>query len=348
MPPDFSPPMDLPAALHSQTQVNAPATQQRPGADTGGSISDATSILQSTEVLALVALLLRADVKDKTYRLTPIGRDAQQFLEALEWEGAKQNTLDSYETTLARLSFYFGDRQLSDLTKEDLRGFLVEHWGESASATRRQRLAAVKSFCRWALDEGHIAENRCDKIKSPRVENVERQAYSPDVIDELRDAQPTLRDQICIQLLGRLALRRNELRLLQVGDFDLARGTVRIHGKGGKVVIMPIGFKALKLDLEIHLMARGGDEYLLNPQGDETRPMTSAGVHLWFKRCLDRAGLPSTIKMHEMRHSAADNLWRKTGNLTIAQQLLRHSSPATTAGYLHPTREDLELAMGLE
>ena len=64
-----------------------------------------------------------------------------------------------------------------------------------------------------------------------------------------------------------------------------------------------------------------------------------------FKTCLRRAGLPDTIKVHELRHSAADNLWRKTGNLTMAQQLLRCESPATTAAYLHPTREDLEAAL---
>jgi len=56
-----------------------------------------------------------------------------------------------------------------------------------------------------------------------------------------------------------------------------------------------------------------------------------------------------SVKIHELRHSAADNLWRQTGNLTIAQTLLRHESPATTARYLHPTREDLEAALrGLE
>jgi hypothetical protein len=33
------------------------------------------------------------------------------------------------------------------------------------------------------------------------------------------------------------------------------------------------------------------------------------------------------------------------GNLTMAQQLLRHESPATTANYLHPTREDLDAAL---
>jgi integrase len=177
------------------------------------------------------------------------------------------------------------------------------------------------------------------------MRSVERQAYTPDVIDELRAAQGDLRDQICIQLLGRLGLRRMELRLLRVGDFDLSQGTVRVHRKGGKVVVLPLGFAALKRDLEVYLVGRGADEYLLYPRTDTARPMNPASIHKWFKRCLRLAGRPSTMKLHEMRHSAADNLWRKSGNLTMAQQLLRHESPATTANYLHATREDLDAAL---
>jgi len=148
-----------------------------------------------------------------------------------------------------------------------------------------------------------------------------------------------------VQLLGRLALRRNELRLLNVGDFDMGRGTVRVHGKGGKIAVLPLGFKTLKRDLEVYLVGRGAGEYLLYPKDDTTHPMNPASVHDWFKRCLKLAGLPPTIKMHALRHSAADNLWRETGNLTMAQTLLRHESPATTAQYLHPTRADLEAAL---
>jgi integrase len=158
-------------------------------------------------------------------------------------------------------------------------------------------------------------------------------------------AQPTLRDQIAIQLLGRLALRKNELRLLKIRDFDLGRGTFTVHGKGGKVVVMPIAFEDLKTDLELHLIDREPDEYLIYPCSHTTRPMDPASLHRWFKRCLDRAGMPTTIKIHELRHSAADALWRDSGNLMLAQQLLRHESVATTQAYLHPTRDDLEAAL---
>jgi integrase/recombinase XerD len=73
--------------------------------------------------------------------------------------------------------------------------------------------------------------------------------------------------------------------------------------------------------------------------------MDPASVHRWFKTCLRRAGLAETVKIHELRHSAADNLWRQTGNLMLAQQLLRHESVATTQTYLHPSRDDLADAL---
>jgi site-specific recombinase XerD len=74
--------------------------------------------------------------------------------------------------------------------------------------------------------------------------------------------------------------------------------------------------------------------------------MDPASLHRWFKLCLKRAGLPETAKIHEMRHSAADNLWRQSGNMLLAQQLLRHESVATTQAYLHPNRDDLDAALG--
>jgi integrase/recombinase XerC len=256
------------------------------------------------------------------------------------------NTLDTYEIVLARLAYDHAHfESLAEFTTEVLRDFLDEHWGEAAPATRRNRLAIVKSFLRWAVEERGLGESPAERIKPPKKADVERQAYAPDVLETLRLAQPTLRDQICVQLWSRLGLRKDELRILRVRDFDLANGTLVVHGKGGKVVVMPVGFSDLKADLEVHLVGRDPDEYLLYPKKDPMRPMSLSAVHRWFKKALAKAGLPATIKIHELRHSAADNLLRETGNLLLAQQLLRHSSVATTQQYLHPTRDDLSDAL---
>ena len=74
----------------------------------------------------------------------------------------------------------------------------------------------------------------------------------------------------------------------------------------------------------MHLVGRHRDEYLLFPKKDPMQPMTLSAVHRWFKRALARAGLPATIKIHELRHSAADNLWRETGDFCSRSSYLRH------------------------
>ncbi len=165
---------------------------------------------------------------------------------------------------------------LDEITVEMIRDFLDHYWSESAPATRRNRLAIVKSFFAWGVEERGLGESPAAKVKPPKPTNVERSAYTPETIDQLVRAQPTLRDQIAIQLLGRLALRKNELRLMRVNDVDLGRGTIRIHGKGGKVVVLPMGFPDLKTDLEVPRRP--------SPRGvpalSEGRPVETDGLHL--------------------------------------------------------------------
>jgi site-specific recombinase XerD len=80
--------------------------------------------------------------------------------------------------------------------------------------------------------------------------------------------------------------------------------------------------------LNLELLTREPHEYLLYPRQRKTDPMDAASLHRWFKRALQRAGLSESIKIHELRHSAADNLYRATGDIVLSQQLLRHSSIA--------------------
>jgi site-specific recombinase XerD len=247
---------------------------------------------------------------------------------------------------MRRLALDFAHHESLDrFTTDAILGFLDEHWGTSSAATRAQRLAIIRSFFNWAVEHEKIAKNPAGAIKPPKVRNQERQAYRPDVIYALVRAQDSLRDQIGLQLLGRLAFRRNELRLFRLSDVDLGAGTVLVHGKGNKEVVVPIGGGQLRKDLELYLVGRNLGEHLLHPRRRTHEPMTNAAVQNWFKACLARAGVPSTIKMHELRHSAADNLFRNSGNLLLAQKLLRHESVATTQVYLHPNQDDLARAL---
>ena len=308
--------------------------------------------MSALPVIAQAAKIMREAVRDKSYRRTPIGQEAGRFLRSIRWQGHSQATLDSYELTLARLALDHADHSLADLCSpvgsDYLREFLDRHWGDAAAATKRARTACLRSFFHWALEEGRIAYDPCATIRAPHGRAAVRQAYPQTVIHRLLSSQPSLRDQCALELLVRLALRKNDLRMLQIRDIDLGRGVVRLRQrKGGGEALMPVEYEQLceRLYLHIQGFGRKPDEYLLYPRSDRERPLDRSSLHRWFKRCLRRADLPDSMMLHELRHTAADEMWRRTGNLVLAQKLLGHASVATTEQYLHPSDEDLRAGM---
>jgi len=296
---------------------------------------------------------LRRAVKDQSYTSCSIGAEVARYLRTLRYANAAKNTLEAKELVLARLALEHADFEgvhifASHVGTEYLREFLDDQWGDSSPATRAQRLSIVKSFFQWEVGEGRIEFNPAAAIKGPRVRSPERPAHARDTIVRLISAQESLRDQCALGLLGRMALRKDELRQLRLGDIDLLRYFVTVHGKGDKVSLLPLAFEDLRADLTLYVGAERAyahDEYLLYPRSQRRRPMDPSSVHRWFKRCLERAGLPTSIQMHELRHSAAHELFSVTGNIVLAQMLLRHESVGTTQVYLHPTREDLAAGM---
>jgi len=294
-------------------------------------------------LLAWAAQLLVAAVKAKTYRHTPIGRHVQGFLDTFDGILAAR-TLQSYEETLGYLAVEFPTTELIDLTKDDLRGFIARHWGGSAPATKKQRTAAIKSFFRWADDdEGLLGEkkNPAAGLRSPKQPDTNRQAQKEEVIEQLIDTQPDLRNRIALQLMGHLGLRRNELRLLRLSDINLVTGTILIrHGKGGSTrTVYPTkrltaDLKALQLDPDVDWERH----YLIFPWDKPLQPYAASSMHDWWKKNLERAGLPTTMLMHELRHTAATNILKRNKGghgLIAAQKLLGHRSVKTTETYLH-------------
>lgn len=308
-----------------------------------------------TEIGPIMRHLYASAVRDKTYQHTPIGREIAKYLAAKRWEGTGDghNTGESYETVLAKLAIdhadYHGLHEFATpVGPEYLREFLDRHWGHASPNTRRHRTSVLKSLFKWATENAITPFDPSAALKRPRAKNSDRQAHTAELLWRLATDQPDHRDTCALLLLWPLGLRKNELRLTTIRDIDLARNAIRVHGKGDREKLLPIEFAAVRRELYLHVVAgRRPDEYLLYPKQSPLRPLSPSGMHRWFKRCVSRAGLPDTIEMHELRHSAADHLWRATGNIVLAQMLLRHESVGTTQAYLHPSHEDLRAGMRL-
>ena len=299
------------------------------------------------------------EMKNKAYRASPVGEAVGRYLNELEFAGLAKNSLDSYEQVLAWLASAHDDLLGVDAFCEPggaelLMAFLHSNWGAAAETTRAHRWTVLNGFFRWCLENNLLPFNPASKIRRPKAPKLrkERQAYKQEMVMRLIGAQPSQRDRCALGLL-RLAIRKNDLRMLRLGEIDVGNDTLHLnHAKGGKRHQIPLGFADLTRELAQHLLDRAleagrdpGEEYLLYPKHRRDLPMDASSVHRWFKGCLERAELPSSIQMHELRHTAADNIWRETGNIVLAQQLLRHESPATTAGYLHPSADDLRAGL---
>lgn len=296
----------------------------------------------------------RDDVKDKSYQRLPLGRIAARYLRSLTYANYSPATLEAYELVAARLAWRHHDvDELSFFCSTEgvlyLERFLQEEWGGTSASTRSHRLRILRAQFTWAEEQGLCPWNPVRKIRSPRSQSVARHAYPHAVIADLVGGQDSYRDSVALELLACMALRKNDLRELQIRDVDLVRNLLVLrHGKGGQTAVLPIGFQGLAERLRLHIdyEERAPAEYLVYPREHRHRPMDPSSLHRWFKRCLENAGLPTTIKMHELRHSIADEIRRAPGgDLTLARDLLRHASLKTTEDYLHPTRADLAAAM---
>lgn len=330
----------------SRQNESGPAALTRPGPDTEGMNFDASSTL-----LAMAVRLVVAMKTDTAYqRDTLLGPDVRAFLTYLK-PRRQPRTLDSYEEALRYLCLDFPGTKIAEFTTTDLGTWIDRKWGHMKPATQRQRTAAIRSFFKWASDfdvlDGKSPARQLEPPPLRTDQDKQRRALSPDEMEQLIEMQPDLHDRIAIQLLGKLGMRRNELRRFQLKHYNAETGYLLVaHGKGGKTRSIPVTPR-LRADLYLYVSSHEPDEYLLGPHKAE-KAYADTSMPYWWEARLKAAGLEDIV-MHELRYTAATRLYEATKDLVLVQRFLGHTNPKITEGYLDLSVDGLETAMaGIE
>jgi integrase/recombinase XerC len=163
-----------------------------------------------------------------------------------------------------------------------------------------------------------------------------------DAADPLRAAALAARDHAIVELLYGCGLRVGELVGLdvQAGDgaagwLDLQDATAHVTGKGSKRRAVPIGDAALRAVRE-WLAHRGQSvpakdaALFVNRQGQR---LSDSQVRTRLREAALRAGLPTSVHPHMLRHSFASHLLQSSGDLRAVQELLGHANISTTQVY---------------
>ena len=163
--------------------------------------------------------------------------------------------------------------------------------------------------------------------------------------DEENSMALRMRDHAILEVLYSSGIRVGELTGLDIKDLDFSRCTMRVIGKGNKERVVPFGQPAK--DALRSYLDKSRSEFI-NEKSGNALFVGSRGKRLdtrQVRRIVTSAilrveGAPD-ISPHDLRHSAATHMLEGGADLRIVQELLGHSSLATTQKYTHVTIERL-------
>lgn len=242
-----------------------------------------------------------------------------------------------------------GASVLGDLELGMLRRWLgVQSQSGAARATLARRSATVRSFTAWALREERIAVDPALRLKAPKRERslpgVLQSSQLTRLLGQLEqsaaDGEPlAVRNRAIVELLYATGVRVGELAGLDIDDLDPDRRTLRVLGKGNKERTVPYGVPAavavddwLRRGRPLLARENSGPALFLGARG---RRVDQRQVRELVNRLLEALGDTSASGPHALRHSAATHLLDGGADLRAVQEILGHSSLATTQIYTH-------------
>ncbi len=279
----------------------------------------------------------------------------QQYSAELSRECASVHTLRAYEADLGQFLSYFARNGMTppallEFDQLALREWMADLYAQNLSKpTIRRKLSAVRAFFEYCLRQGAIRLNRAKLLTTPRMPKklpaVPTEAQANGLIDQIQagklERPMAERDLALFELLYGCGLRISELVGLNVGDFDLSEGWVRVRGKRKKERQVPVpgaALAALIRWLEERRPGEGELAVFLNHRGARISDRGARGIVKMYSIAL--AG-DSSLHPHSLRHAYATHLLSAGADLRAIQELLGHASLSTTQKYTQLSLSDL-------
>lgn len=234
-----------------------------------------------------------------------------------------------------------GVEQARDVSAVELARFLADRLPALSRKSAQMTACALRSLLRFLHTESVLSAdlvNAVPPVASWRLSGLP-QALTAGQVHALLDACGStdsvgLRDRAVITVLRRLGLRCSEVAALRLDDIDWVVGTVRVHGKAGRVDRLPLPVDVGQAVVE-YLRQGRPEAPARTVFVRAVAPFTSlhaTSISCIVARAARRAGL-GTVHGHRLRHTAATETLNAGAGLEEVAQLLRHAGVATTVIY---------------
>jgi integrase/recombinase XerC len=284
------------------------------------------------------------------------GEAVAAFAVYLETERrASANTIAAYRNDLDGLVAYLDGKERGkrpeDIDVYALRGWLGELARTHVPSSVARKVAAVRSWMRWLRKRGVLAKSVAEEIASPRVRRPLPTFLGVDAAKEVVESPDETpagkRDRAILEVLYGSGLRVSEVCGADLADVDLTDASARVHGKGKKERIVPLGRRCIAalvayLAVRVDVVARGHD---LDPRalfvGSRGKRMSRQALYNLVQRYGALGAGRSDLHPHALRHTCATHLLEGGADLRAIQELLGHASLSTTQKYTHVSIDQL-------
>lgn len=253
------------------------------------------------------------------------------------------HTRNAYLSDLIQCSHLLA-KPLTDWNESDVSDVLITITQQGKSPRSIARImSALRSFFKFLREQKLRTDNPLAQHKTPKLGRALPKDISETQVEALIQAPDTdtalgLRDRTMLEVLYACGLRVSELLNLRLDMLNLNQGYVRIHGKGNKERLVPLGQIATDWLQRYFATSR---PQLFKTNNDYIFLTQHGGImsrqNFWYaiKRYALIAGIETDLSPHTLRHAFATHLLNHGADLRVVQMLLGHSDLSTTQIYTH-------------
>jgi len=288
----------------------------------------------------------------------------KKYLRYLKIEkNASPHTIISYETDLSQFTDFCAS-QLSckkeDVKPESIDRLMIRLWlgnlsdNGLARNTIARKVAAIRSFFKYAFTRGAVEKNPAHLLLVPKAEKRLPKTIQPEEVQRMMeladgDEPNVIQDRTILEIFYSTGIRLSELTNLNVNDLNLESKQLLVLGKGNKQRIIPLGNEAIKA-CKKHLMSRQ-ELFTSNTDDDARRALfiTPGGKRMYPRRVqkIVRSYLIKTSEItqkspHVLRHSFATHMLDAGADIRIIKEFLGHANLSATQIYTHTSVDRLK------
>ncbi len=257
-------------------------------------------------------------------------------------------TLKAYRTALRQFIAFVNQHDVNtvdDLRTPIVRAFAAHCMRELSPGGAHARLRVVRSFLRWATQEGYFAQSPMDRVPMPRLSQKILDAVPPQDMRKMMNAahasDTPLKYQALLAVLYDTGIRVSELHKLQLKDLLPSQCLFIREAKGGKDRVVPISRPTFKL-LNNYIRNERPDSAL--PEiflVDEISQYSNISIYKLLERLCRRAGT-KRYSPHTFRRGFAVNYLRNGGDVFTLQRIMGHSTLTMTNRYAAMGTDDIQ------